>query len=63
MPFDVQPIGFHAHDIARVEAGLIIPRPDYTGGAAEEERGAAIEVEATMLIPDNATTPSDAGAP
>jgi len=32
-------------------------------GVAALPKGAAIEVEATMLIPDNATTPSDAGAP
>ncbi len=43
--FGVEPVGFHGHDIARVEAGLIIPGPDYTGGAPDEERGAAIEVE------------------
>ena len=41
----VKPVGAHANDVARVEAGLIIPGPDYTGGAPHDERGAAIEVD------------------
>lgn len=43
--FGLQPAGFHAHDVARMEAGLIIVGPDYTGAGTDLERGAAIEVD------------------
>ena len=43
--FGLQPAGFHAHDVARMEAGLLIVGPDYTGAGTDTERGAAIEVE------------------
>ena len=43
--FGLQPAGFPAHDVARMEAGLIIVGPDYTGAGTDLERGAAIEVE------------------
>ena len=43
--FGVQPAGFHAHDVARMEAGLIIVGPDYTGAGTDMDRGAAIEVD------------------
>ncbi len=43
--FGLQPAGFHAHDVARMEAGLVIVGPDYTGAGTDLERGAAIEVE------------------
>jgi aminomethyltransferase len=43
-PFKIQPIGFYAHDVARIEAGLIIVGPDYTGAGPDESRGAAIPV-------------------
>ena len=43
--FGLQPAGFPAHDVARMEAGLIIVGPDYTGAGTDTERGAAIEVE------------------
>ncbi len=41
--FDIQPVGSLALDIARVEAGLIIPGYDYTGaGPREDMAGAGI---------------------
>ena len=43
--FDLQPAGFHAHDVARMEAGLVIVGPDYTGAGIDSDRGAAIEVD------------------
>ena len=43
--FGLQPAGFHAHDVARMEAGLIIVGPDYTGAGTDMDRGAAIEVD------------------
>ena len=43
--FGLEPAGFHAHDVARMEAGLLIVGPDYTGAGTDLERGAAIEVE------------------
>ena len=43
--FGLEPAGFHAHDVARMEAGLIIVGPDYTGAGSDAERGAAIEVD------------------
>ena len=43
--FGLQPAGFHAHDVARMEAGLLIVGPDYTGAGTDIERGAAIEVD------------------
>ncbi len=43
--FALRPAGFHAHDVARMEAGLIIVGPDYTGAGTDAERGAAIEVD------------------
>ncbi len=42
----IRPAGFIAEDIARMEAGLVIPGPDYTKGGAEDERGSSIEVDA-----------------
>ena len=43
--FGLQPAGFPAHDVARMEAGLIIVGPDYTGAGTDIDRGAAIEVD------------------
>ena len=43
--FGLQPAGFHAHDVARMEAGLLIVGPDYTGAGTDLDRGAAIEVD------------------
>lgn len=44
--YGIQPAGFISADISRMEAGLIIPGPDYTKGGADDERGAAVEVVA-----------------
>jgi aminomethyltransferase len=44
-PLGMKPVGFNAHDIARVEAGLLIVGPDYTGAGIDSERGAAIAVD------------------
>jgi aminomethyltransferase len=41
----VLPAGFVASDVARIEAGLVIPGPDYTKGGVDDERGAAVDVE------------------
>ena len=38
------PAGFYSHDVARMEAGLIIPGPDYTGAGTDNDRGAASPV-------------------
>ena len=43
--FGLQPAGFPAQDVARMEAGLVIVGPDYTGAGTDLERGAAIEVD------------------
>ena len=43
--FGLEPAGFHSHDVARMEAGLLIVGPDYTGAGTDSQRGAAIEVE------------------
>ena len=45
-PFGLQAAGYVVVDRARIEAGLIIPGPDYTnGGLAEDETGAPIPVD------------------
>lgn len=49
-PDGIRPAGFVAADIARIEAGLVIPGPDYTkGGLSDDERGAAVEVDRANL--------------
>jgi aminomethyltransferase len=50
------PAGFVASDIARIEAGLVIPGPDYTKGGLDDDRGAAVEVQA-----QNTVTPYEIG--
>jgi aminomethyltransferase len=39
------PAGFVASDVARIEAGLVIPGPDYTKGGVGDDRGAAVDVD------------------
>jgi aminomethyltransferase len=48
--------GFVSSDIARIEAGLVIPGPDYTKGGADDDRGAAVEVD-----DDNTASPYEIG--
>ncbi len=43
-PFGLQPAGYHALDVARIEAGLVIVGPDYTG-AGSDALAANIEVD------------------
>lgn len=44
--FGIQPAGYLAVDRARIEAGLIIPGPDYAnGGLAEDATGAPIPID------------------
>lgn len=43
--FGIKPCGFEAESLARVEAGLIIPGPDYTKGGPADDRGSAVKVE------------------
>jgi len=45
----LRPAGLRTHDVARIEAGLIIPGPDYTKGGVDDERGSAIEVDAEHM--------------
>jgi aminomethyltransferase len=42
--FGLGPCGLAAADVARVEAGLIIPGPDYTKGGPPDERGSSVKV-------------------
>jgi aminomethyltransferase len=53
----IVPAGFVASDVARIEAGLVIPGPDYTKGGVADERGAAVEVDI-----DHTVSPYEIGA-
>lgn len=44
------PAGFVASDVARIEAGLVIPGPDYTKGGVDDDRGAAVEVDGRYTV-------------
>jgi aminomethyltransferase len=44
------PAGFVSSDVARIEAGLVIPGPDYTKGGVDDDRGAAVEVESSHMV-------------
>ena len=54
--FGIRPAGRVAADVARIEAGLIIPGPDYTKGGVSDERGSAIQVDE-----ENKTSPYEVG--
>lgn len=43
--FGIKPCGLETEGLARMEAGLIIPGPDYTKGGPADDRGAAVKVE------------------
>ena len=54
----IKPAGYLALDTARIEAGLIIPGPDFTnGGAVTDAIGAPIEVDS-----ENKASPFELGA-
>ena len=56
--FGIKPAGYLALDTARIEAGLVIPGPDFTNGGAETDAiGAPIEVDA-----ENMASPFELGA-
>ena len=48
--YGIKPCGYEAEIIARMEAGLIIPGPDYTKGGTIDDRGAAVKVEKENTI-------------
>ena len=46
----IKPCGYAAADIARLEAGLVIPGPDYTNGGLAENPGAHLDVDTANTV-------------
>ena len=58
LAYGIKPVGYLALDTARIEAGLVIPGPDFTNGGVDTDAiGAPIEVDA-----ENTASPFELGA-